>query len=213
MGKVLNRAKFYLLLEWIMWLAYINLLWLASVMLGLILFGILPATVAMFTVVRDLLIKEATGKQIFKTFFLTYKSEFLKSNAMGLIIVSIGVFLYLDFLFIQNMAGVSYYVLFTGLMFISLVYVIALLYIVPVYVHYNLSFYQYFRHAVLIAMVSPVMTILMLLGLIILYFLLLSIPGLIPFITTSSVALILMSCTLAVFRRLENKQYVTPSSM
>jgi uncharacterized membrane protein YesL len=47
----------------------------------------------------------------------------------------------------------------------------------------------------------------------ILYFLLLSIPGLIPFITTSSVALILMSCTLAVFRRLENKQYVTPSSM
>lgn len=110
MGKVLNITKFYLLLEWVMWLAYINLLWIGSALIGLIVFGIFPATVAMFTVIRHLLLKDTTGKQILKTFALTYKREFFKSNVIGLIFTAIGYLLYLDFLYIQNMTGATYYV-------------------------------------------------------------------------------------------------------
>ncbi|MDG5472387.1 DUF624 domain-containing protein [Jeotgalibacillus sp. ET6] len=209
-GNVLNIAKLYFILEWIMWIAYINLLWIGSVLLGLVVFGILPATVAMFTVIRDLLINNAAGKDIFKTFALTYKKEFLKSNVMGFIMLLAGFILYLNFVFIQGIEGISYYVFFTGLLFIVFVYIITLFYLIPVYVHYDLSFFQYFRHAVLIGMVSPVVTIAMILGFILLYFLLNTIPGLIPFITASTIALLLMSCTLAAFRRLENKQYAAP---
>lgn len=128
MGKVLNMSKFYLLLEWIMWLAYINLLWIVSALFGLIVFGVFPATVAMFTVIRNLLIKDATGKQIFKTFIFTYKREFLKSNAIGIIITAIGYLLYLDFLFVRNLMGFSYYVFYTGLILVGIIYFIALLY-------------------------------------------------------------------------------------
>jgi len=206
MGKVLNTANFYHLLEWIMWLAYINLLWIGSALCGLIVFGVFPATVAMFTVIRDLLIKDVTGKQIFKTFILTYKREFFKSNGIGLIITAIGYLLYLDFLFIGNITGFSYYVFYTGLILVGILYLTTLLYIVPLYVHFDLKFFQYFRQAVLIGIGSPFMTILMIIGLVLLYFLLVTIPGLIPLITTSTIALILMGGTLIVFRKLENMQ-------
>lgn len=212
MGKVLNITKFYLLLEWVMWLAYINLLWIGSALIGIIVFGIFPATIAMFTVIRQLLLKDTTGKQILKTFVLTYKKEFFKSNLIGLIFSLVGYLLYLDFLYIQNMNGATYYVFQIGLIFISIIYFISLLYIVPVYVHYNLKFHQYFRHALLIGILSPITTILIVIGLTLLYFLLVLIPGLIPFITTSTCAFIIMGCALFGFCRLEDKQQSAKST-
>lgn len=212
MSKIFNASKFYSLLEWIMWLAYLNLLWMGGLAAGLFVLGLFPATVSMFAVIRGLLKRDSSENRIFQTFVSTYKKEFVKSNLIGLTVAAMGFVLYLDFLFIQNMSGVVYYILFTGLIFISLVYVISLLYIVPVYVHYDLSFFQYFRHAVLIGIVSPVITLLMLAGLAGLYLLLVSIPGLIPFITTSSVAFILMSSALIVFHRLEQKQRMAVSN-
>ncbi|OXS79132.1 YesL family protein [Domibacillus enclensis] len=212
MSKIFNASKFYSLLEWIMWLAYLNLLWMGGLAAGLFVLGLFPATVSMFAVIRGLLKRDSSENKIFHTFVSMYKKEFVKSNLIGFIVAAMGLVLYLDFLFIQNMSGVVYYILFTGLIFISLVYVISLLYIVPVYVHYDLSFFQYFRHAVLIGIVSPVITLLMLAGLAGLYLLLVSIPGLIPFITTSSVAFILMSSALIVFHRLEQKQRMAVSN-
>lgn len=206
MNKVFNSANFYSLLEWIMWLTYVNLLWIGGLITGLGVLGFFPATAAMFTVMRELLREGSSVKNIFHSFASTYKNEFIKSNAVGFTMIGIGYVLYLDFLFIQNITGPLYYVLFTGLISVSIVYLITLLYIVPVYVHYKLPFFQYFRHAVLIGIVSPFMTMLMIAGLIVLYFILSSVPGLIPFITTSSIALILMGCSLLLFRKLEQKQ-------
>ncbi|WP_226527190.1 YesL family protein [Metabacillus niabensis] len=213
MGKVLNITKFYLLLEWVMWLAYINLLWIGSALIGFIVFGIFPASVAMFTVIRHLLLKDTTGKQILKTFALTYKKEFFKSNLIGLIFTLVGYLLYLDFLYIQNMNGATYYLFQIGLIFISIIYFISLLYIVPVYVHYDLKIHQYFRHALLIGILSPITTMLIVIGLTTLYFLLGLIPGLIPLITTSTIAFIIMGCALIGFRRLEDKQQSAKSTL
>ncbi|PAD67470.1 hypothetical protein CHH83_18605 [Bacillus sp. 7586-K] len=213
MGKVLNISKFYHLLEWIMWLAYINLLWIGSVLAGLIVFGIFPATVAMFAVIRHLLLKDGTGKQILKTFAITYRKEFFKSNVIGVIYLVIGYLLYLDFQFIQNMTGASFYVFQTGMIFITIIYVISFLYIIPVYVHYHLKLLQYFKHAVLIGILSPMMTLLIVIGLSFLCFLLFLIPGLIPLVTSSTVALIMMSCALVGFRRLEGKQQTSNERM
>lgn len=208
MGKTINSTKFYHLLEWIMWLAYINLLWVLGAALGLLVLGIFPATVAMFTVIRDLLINDGTGKQILKTFITTYKKEFIKSNIMGVIVTLIGFLLYVDFTFIQSFYGSVYYIFNTGLLFISIIYLLVLLYLIPVYVHYRLNFIQYFKHAVIIGIVSPIMTIIMLIGLVLLYLLVAAIPGLLPFITTSTMALILMSGTLTVFRRMEKRKEI-----
>ncbi len=45
--SALNKA-----FEWITKIAYLNLLWLGFTLLGLIIFGIFPATAATFTVAR-----------------------------------------------------------------------------------------------------------------------------------------------------------------
>ncbi|MRH42791.1 DUF624 domain-containing protein [Aquibacillus halophilus] len=195
----------YRILEWIMWIAYINLLWVGFSLLGLIVLGVFPATVAGFTVIRGLLMKN-TDTPIIKTFFRTYKNEFFKSNAIGFIFVVVGYILYLDFVFIGNINGLLFYVLQIGLVFVSLVYLIALLYIMPVYVHFDLNFTRYFKQAIQIGIFSPLMTIAMVLGLFIVYFLITLIPGLIPLFAFGASAFVIMACGLFAFHRLENKQ-------
>nr|WP_052044317.1 DUF624 domain-containing protein [Alkalihalobacillus alcalophilus] len=67
-------SPLYTISDWIMRLAYINLLWLLFMIIGLFIVGFMPATVAMFTVIRMLLMKEESVP-IFKTFL-----TFLKRN-------------------------------------------------------------------------------------------------------------------------------------
>ncbi|MBO1911160.1 DUF624 domain-containing protein, partial [Microvirga sp. 3-52] len=49
-------------------LIYINILWILFTILGLGIFGIFPATVSMFTIVRKIIVKEEKFK-IFNTFW------------------------------------------------------------------------------------------------------------------------------------------------
>src|SRR5690625_6342583 len=43
---------FYTLANWIMRLAYVNILWIAFSLVGIIILGFFPATIGMFTVIR-----------------------------------------------------------------------------------------------------------------------------------------------------------------
>lgn len=67
--------------EWIMRLVYLNLLWIAFSLLGIVLFGFFPATAAMFSVVRKWIMGE-TDVRVFKEFWQTYRKEFWKSNRL-----------------------------------------------------------------------------------------------------------------------------------
>lgn len=205
MAKATNSSKLYSVLEWIMRIAYINLLWFGSVLLGLIVFGFYPASVAMYTVIRNLNVKN-TDFNIFKTFITTYKKEFFKSNAIGFILLLIGYVLYLDLIWLRDIQGLLFYVMQVALVFVGLVYIITLLYIIPTYVHFNLKFSEYFKHALLIGLFSPLMTILMVIGLVAFYYLYRLIPGLIPVFGVGMTAAFIMVCALIAFNRFENKQ-------
>src|SRR5690625_362565 len=87
--------------EWIMRLAYLNILWIAFSLMGLVVFGLFPATVSMFAVTRKWVMGD-TEIPIFKTFWASYKTEFKQANIVGYIILVIGFFLYFDFLFDQS---------------------------------------------------------------------------------------------------------------
>ncbi|MCT2537028.1 YesL family protein [Aquibacillus koreensis] len=208
MGKNISGSGkgMYRILEWIMWIAYVNLLWFGFSLLGLIVLGIFPATVAMYTVWRDLLI----GKPVkfFNTFLHTFKSEFFKANLIGFVLLIVGYILYLDLQFLPNVTGAMSYVLRIGLIFVGILYIIALLYIFPVYVHFDLKFRSYFKQAILIGVFSPIMTIAMVVGLVGLYYLMSFLPGLTPLISASMISLITMGCALLAFKRLEYKQQV-----
>ncbi|GAF20232.1 hypothetical protein JCM19046_4941 [Bacillus sp. JCM 19046] len=53
--------------DWAMRMAYLNIIWLLFTAIGLFLFGFMPATVALFTLVRKQLLKQDVP--VFKTFF------------------------------------------------------------------------------------------------------------------------------------------------
>ncbi len=56
------KGKLYWVVEWITLLAVLQLLWTGLTLLGLVLFGISPATVAMFTTLR----KRLQGEDVLK---------------------------------------------------------------------------------------------------------------------------------------------------
>ncbi|WP_353961104.1 DUF624 domain-containing protein [Neobacillus sp. CF12] len=123
-------------------LAYLNFLWIIFTVGGLIVFGMIPATVSLFAIVRKWLITKETDLPIFHTFYQNYKNEFLKSNKLGLVLVLMGLFLYYDFKLIMLSGGMLQYTLTVPLLLISIFYCITLLYIFPVYVHFDQKVFQ-----------------------------------------------------------------------
>lgn len=81
--------KMYTASIWISRLAIINLLWLAFSILGLIVFGIGPATIAMTVVINRWIVGEEDLRP-FPLFFSIYKKYFIKANIISLIVMIIG---------------------------------------------------------------------------------------------------------------------------
>ncbi|KPC99770.1 hypothetical protein LR69_02006 [Geobacillus sp. BCO2] len=92
-----------------------------------------------------------------------------------------------------------------ALLVIFIFYTVTLLYVFPIYVHYELRFWQYIKYAFFIGMANPFMTLVMLISVGVLFVLLMYIPGLIPFFSISSLALVVMSGALRVFRKTEER--------
>jgi uncharacterized membrane protein YesL len=198
-------SKAYSGCEWVMRLAYVNVLWVLFSVFGLIFFGMSPASVALFTILRKWLMKE-TDVPIFRTFQETYKKEFRKANKIGWIMAMIGMFLYIDFKFLIGIGGTIQYVLSVPLLIITILYFITMLYIFPVYVQYELPLLQYIKNSFYIGIINMHITILMMAATFLLGILFTYIPGVVPFFSVSLVSLIAMTGAKQSFHRTEAKQ-------
>jgi uncharacterized membrane protein YesL len=198
-------SKAYTSCEWVMKLAYVNILWVLFSVSGLIFFGMSPASVALFTILRKWLMNE-TDIPIFRTFLDTYKKEFRKANRIGWLMAMIGMFLYIDFKFLINIGGTIQYVLSVPLLIITILYFITMLYIFPVYVHYEVRLVQNIKNSFYIGIINMHITILMMAATFLLGILYSYIPGVVPFFSVSLVSLIAMTGAKQSFHRIEAKQ-------
>lgn len=205
-GKKLNmRGRFgdlYKICEWIMRLAYVNILWFLFTALGLIIFGFFPATASMFSVIRKWLRKEY-DIPVFRLFWNTYRKEFVKLNGFGLIFLVIGIILFIDFRYFQMQSGLFYLVLTYVIGIMGLLYCGALLFFFPIYVHFNLKFKQYLKYSFLIPFSRPLELLFMGTGTVFISFVLHHFPGLIPFFGGSLVGMLLMFYGLRAFEKLQ----------
>lgn len=191
--------------EWAMKLAYLNILWILFSILGLGAFGVMPATVATFTIARKWL-KLEEDIPIGKTFFSTYKKEFVKSNRIGFILAIIGMILYVNYHYLQVIENPFIHIVVVSLiLMMSFFYGILCLYIVPVYVHFDLKLSQYFKYALMIGIMNIHLTIIMVVTIYLLYLFLIFIPGLIPVFVVSLLALVIMGISYYAFLLLEKK--------
>ncbi|MEK3887217.1 YesL family protein [Bacillus sp. FSL K6-3431] len=183
-------------------LAYVNALWFLFTVIGLGVFGIAPATVALFTINRKWMMGE-TDVPIFNTYWKVYRKEFLKSNLLGLALIIAGFILYVDLAYLPT-EGFVYTIIRYAIIAVSFVYLIVLLYIFPVYVHFNGNLKNYFKFALVYGLSYPHFTFMMIIGAMLLYTGLNFVPGIIPFFSICLLAYMIMWIALQVFKRVEN---------
>jgi uncharacterized membrane protein YesL len=196
-------ARINLIGEWTARLAYVNLLWLLFSLAGLIIFGIVPATVAMFSIIQKWFMCEQVP--VFQTFSETYRKEFVQSNLVGWLLLLVGFFLYIDLIFITSLEGTLFTVLTFVLITISFFYISVILYFFPIYVHYQLNKFEYIKYAFIMSLSYPHLTCLMLLGLFIVSIILLAFPVFLPFFMGSAASVVITMVVYKTFRKIEAK--------
>lgn len=203
-----SSMRGYKISEWVMNFAYVNILWILFTLLGLIFFGLFPATISLFVIVR----KWVQGQRdfpIFKSFWNSYKKEFVKSNLLGLFLVIIGGILFTDFLFVKGQENHLVQYTFYPLLVVIVIFSLALLYIFPIYVQFETKLIHILKNSVLLMIMSPLITIMMVTFIIIFYYILRFIPGLTPLFGASILAYIIMWSSNFVFLKVERFQNIS----
>ncbi|MCH1624359.1 YesL family protein [Fredinandcohnia quinoae] len=193
----------YSISEWVLRLVYVNLLWIFFSMVGLFIFGLFPATIAMFAVVRKWVYKE-TEIPVFKTFWTTYKSEFMKSNALGLVFFMISLILYFNMNIIHATTVPLFKLLYIPNLVIILLFVLTFLYVIPVFVHFEVPLVKVIKDAFFLMILNPKATFCMVTLSGTLCFILVKFPGLLPFFSGSLLAYLLMWFSKYVFLKIES---------
>ena len=187
-------------------LVLLNILWILFSFLGLFIVGFFPATAALFAVLKQM-IMEDEDIAVFKLFFKKFKSEFVMSNLIGYITLIFGVVLYLDIRVLQQLdSGFLQLALASATVVISIVYLLTLLYIFPIFVHFDMKLWQYPKHALILAIAKPFHTIFLLVLLALVVMLYMIIPALIFVFGMSLVAYVMTKIASYSFPR---KEYVS----
>ncbi|WP_235864133.1 YesL family protein [Sutcliffiella halmapala] len=191
--------------EWIMRFAFLNLLWIVFTLLGFIIGGFFPSTIAMFTIIRKWIIGHS-DLPVLHTFWTTYKKEWLKSNLLGVLLLAASSIIYLEYTVINNSTHSFLQLSKYPFFLLVILFTFLLLYSIPVYVHYNITILQVFKNSVLIMLINPLNNIVMILGLVLVYYIGQILPAL-PILFGGSVsAFIIMWTCIQSFKHIERKK-------
>jgi uncharacterized membrane protein YesL len=200
--------RIYSATEWIAKFAYINLLWIGFSLIGLIVLGFFPATISMFAVIRKWLMGEG-DIPIFRTFWTTYKSEFLRSNGLGLLVAVVSGLIVLDLVFMKNLGNGFTNAIQIPLYMFMFAVVMTMFYLFPVYVHYELKLIQMIKNSFFIMLINPLENLVMITGLAAVFFVVKYIPGLGFFFGGSLSAAIIMASGYLAFNKVDKKKQMT----
>jgi uncharacterized membrane protein YesL len=191
--------------QYILRAMYVNFLWLLFSLLGLVITGFFPSTIAMFTVVRKWVLGESRVP-IFETFWITYKKQFLGSNLLGYSLSIIGVVIYTDLLFLQHTDNSFLKILYIPVLFLTLLYLLTLLFVFPIFVHYDVKGFQIIKNAFYISIISPLATIKMVLSLVIIGYFMITFPSLSVLFSGSVSSYFIMRIANTAFLKYERKR-------
>ncbi|WP_180953758.1 YesL family protein [Bacillus sp. T33-2] len=139
-------GKIYKAMEFMMNAFLLNILWLV---MCLPLITIFPATTAMFAVVREW--KNRGDIRIFATFFKKWKENFKQSIVIGIIwLIFTGVLLG-DLMITNQLNSNVKYILFSFFFLLLILYLFVSIYIFPVIVHYQVTWKNAIKNALLLS--------------------------------------------------------------
>ncbi|WP_102028619.1 YesL family protein [Salirhabdus sp. Marseille-P4669] len=195
----------YRIMEWITRFAYLQLLWILFTLLGGIILGFFPSTIAMHAIIR----KWLNGNHdiaLFPTFWNFYKNEFWKSNVLGIFLIIFSGLIVLDFYYIEATTDQFFQFKTIPLYMFMLLFLFFLFYVFPVFVHYDLKVRYILKNAFLIMLISPIHTLLMIVTFVSMYFIINMIPALLFIFGGVLYAFITTWISLDRFKRIEDKK-------
>ena len=143
--------------EWLMRFASLNLLWIGySLVGGLVVFGVVPATIALFKVHFDRLSSDPDERSDFRIFHEGFVQNFLKGNVLMLILLAAGIFLYADLYIVLRMDHFLMSFIFGILIALTIVYILFLLYAPAIFAYKSRTFWGLIKASFTFAMLSPV---------------------------------------------------------
>lgn len=171
-------------------LVLINILWVLFVILGLGIFGFMPATAAVNTLIRKLIAGEELANT-YKSFWKEYKASFKSANIAGLVFFVFGLFLYIDINVLFGTDSLIGKSMLAILFMISIIYFATLLHFFPLYARYEMKTLNYIKLAFVMAMSKPLTTLLMVLWLFVVVVITLQYTVILPllFITMISIGI------------------------
>lgn len=183
----------------------LNLLWIGGTILGGVILGWAPSTVALLTIMRDKIQHTESGASTVKRFFRLYKSEFKNANYIGIILTLLFAMSYIN----KKNFDLQPEFIFSVLSIISICIIIFLfgicVYVFPLYVHYNIPMKQYIPKAATFLVLRPIVTILLALWCWLMFSGIHLIPGLVPVLFFSVFAYGNMAITYQFFMRNEDR--------
>lgn len=133
--------------------------WVGSI-LGLGLLGVFPSTVALFYVLRQIIVFKDED-DLLKKYWRNYKDNFVKANVLGYVYVLATAILYTNYkiALLVNHTILSY-VYFFVIILLTAIVVLSLLTVFPVFVHYHFRLSEYPKIALIYSIARPIQTIL-----------------------------------------------------
>lgn len=139
-------GKIYKAMEFIMNAFLLNLLWLV---LCLPVLSIFPATTAMFGVVREW--KNQNDIRIFSAFFRLFQENFKQSFLIGILWLVFTGLLLGDFIITNQLNSNVKYILFSFFFLLGIMFLFVSIYIFPVLVHYQVTWKNAIKNALLLS--------------------------------------------------------------
>lgn len=151
--------KLYEATDEVLWAARLNLLWVLFTVLGGVLLGVGPATVAAYTLAR----RHAQGESfpVFRAFAAAYRREFVRGTALLLPVLGVSVFLVSNYFYFASLGPAATVPRLATLAALGVLVVITA-YLLPMAVHYDLRTIAYLPKASRFALARPVPSVLLL---------------------------------------------------
>ncbi|MBU8791417.1 DUF624 domain-containing protein [Oceanobacillus caeni] len=198
-------SAIYTILEWITKFAYVNLLWILFTLVGGVIFGFYPSTIAMFAIVRDWL-RGNPDLPVFKTFWKYFKRDFIKSNILGILLDLIIILIGLDLFYIKSNNNDLLSFTYIPLFAFMLIFLLFIFYLFPAFVHFQLKIPKLIKNSFLIMLISPLYTFLIVICLVSVYFIMRAIPALFFIFGGTTFAFFTTWLCLYAFDRIQAKQ-------
>lgn len=194
--------------DWVTRIALLNVLWIVFTLLGAVIFGLFPATVATFTIARKWVSGE-TDIPVVNTFWNSYKKDFVQGNLLGYLLSVVAYVLYLDFVFLTVSPSNAVYLLTIPFVLITFIFTLTVLYVFPVFVYYDMKLFQVLKSAFFIMLLHPLQTLIMIIGCLGLFVILWTFQGLAIFFGPAVLAVVIMMPAYKAFQKVKYKNMVS----